>query len=603
MSDLWIAGISRGHNGAVCLLKNGEIIFSIEEERLSRRKYDGAPLAGMLKIREYTKKLDYLVLVHTQGLEVGGRLEFSGDDVYSGIARKLGMIEDRQCGADEHPQVVEISDQHHKMHAAAAFYRSPFENACVVVADGAGSSLPYQDGVTGRSTAIWEYESIFEAAYPAIFKTRYKHVGTADTIMPHYSKEVDAEFLGEPGNLIEVMTDDRAGITKVYEAITTFLQWQPIEAGKTMGLFPYGVETNLPPFFDEHAPAPGSFNRNLFMPNTPNGAFLNVNFYEQFATTPEDFESVGGDITKLTIARDIAYKCQKETQAELIKLIRKAVDKTGNTNVIVSGGFGLNCVANYEYLDVLKDEGITLYVEPISNDAGTAIGGALYHHYMMTNDDEIRDYGATLYLGPEQEWNEDDVKALMDENMELTDATYENVVDLLVDKNIVTIFQGRSENGPRALGNRSILFDPTFEDGKDYVNSVKNREYFRPFAGTVLEEDVHDWFDLRGMEKSPHMMYAVNCQPGIEEKIPSIIHVDNSCRIQTVSKEENLHYHNLISAFKNRKDVPILFNTSFNLGGDPLVETIADAIDTLKRCDIQYLYLPEIEKLLKVPNS
>ena len=97
MSDLWIAGISRGHNGAVCLLKNGEIIFSIEEERLSRRKYDGAPLAGMLKIREYTKKLDYLVLVHTQGLEVGGRLEFSGDDVYSGIARKLGMIEDRQC--------------------------------------------------------------------------------------------------------------------------------------------------------------------------------------------------------------------------------------------------------------------------------------------------------------------------------------------------------------------------------------------------------------------------------------------------------------------------------------------------------------------------
>ena len=402
------------------------------------------------------------------------------------------------------------------MHAAAAFYRSPFENACVVVADGAGSSLPYQDGVTGRSTAIWEYESIFEAAYPAIFKTRYKHVGTADTIMPHYSKEVDAEFLGEPGNLIEVMTDDRAGITKVYEAITTFLQWQPIEAGKTMGLFPYGVETNLPPFFDEHAPAPGSFNRNLFMPNTPNGAFLNVNFYEQFATTPEDFESVGGDITKLTIARDIAYKCQKETQAELIKLIRKAVDKTGNTNVIVSGGFGLNCVANYEYLDVLKDEGITLYVEPISNDAGTAIGGALYHHYMMTNDDEIRDYGATLYLGPEQEWNEDDVKALMDENMELTDATYENVVDLLVDKNIVTIFQGRSENGPRALGNRSILFDPTFEDGKDYVNSVKNREYFRPFAGTVLEEDVHDWFDLRGMEKSPHMMYAVNCQPGIE---------------------------------------------------------------------------------------
>ena len=146
------------------------------------------------------------------------------------------------------------------------------------------------------------------------------------------------------------------------------------------------------------------------------------------------------------------------------------------------------------------------------------------------------------------------------------------------------------------------MFDPTFPDGKDYVNSVKNREYFRPFAGTVLEEDAHEWFDLRGMQKSPHMMYAVNCQPGVEDKIPSIIHVDETCRIQTVSEEENKHYYNLIKAFKNRKGVPILFNTSFNLGGDPLVETIADAIDTLKKCDIQYMYLPEIEMLLKVPN-
>ena len=603
MSDLWIAGISRGHNGAVCLLKNGEIVFSIEEERLSRRKYDGAPLAAMLKILEYTKKLDYLVLVHTQGLDVGGKLEFSGEDVYHGLARKVGLIEDRMCATEEHPQVIEISQWHHKMHAAAAFYRSPFETAAVVVADGAGSVMSYNDHVTNQNVGIWEYESIFEASYPAIFKTRYKHMGTSQTIMPHYEKEVDAEFLGEPGNLVELMTDDRAGITKVYEAITTFLQWQPIEAGKTMGLFPYGVENpSIPPFFDEHAPCPGSFNRNLFMPNTPNGAFLNTKFYDMFGVTEADYKAADGDITKLTLARDIAYKCQKETQAELIKVIRKAVDITGNTNVIVTGGFGLNCVANYEYLDALKDEGITVYVEPISNDAGTAIGGALYHHYMMTNDDEIRDYGATLYLGPKYEWNEDDVYALMEDNMTLRDATHEDVVDLLVDKNIVTMYQGRSENGPRALGNRSILFDPTFPDGKDYVNSVKNREYFRPFAGTVLEEDAHEWFDLRGMQKSPHMMYAVNCQPGVEDKIPSIIHVDETCRIQTVSEEENKHYYNLIKAFKNRKGVPILFNTSFNLGGDPLVETIFDAIDTLKRCDIEYCYFPEIEKLLKVPN-
>ena len=164
------------------------------------------------------------------------------------------------------------------------------------------------------------------------------------------------------------------------------------------------------------------------------------------------------------------------------------------------------------------------------------------------------------------------------------------------------MFQGRSENGPRALGNRSILFDPTFEDGKDFVNSVKRREYFRPFAGSVLKEHAHEWFDLRGMDQSPHMMYAVNCQPGIAEKIPSIIHVDGTCRIQTVTEEQNKHFYSLIKEFYNQTGVPVLFNTSFNLGGDPLVETLDDAIRTLKHSKIEYLFLPEHNKLIKISN-
>ena len=108
------------------------------------------------------------------------------------------------------------------------------------------------------------------------------------------------------------------------------------------------------------------------------------------------------------------------------------------------------------------------------------------------------------------------------------------------------MFQGRSESGPRALGNRSILYDPRDPDGKDHVNKVKHREYFRPFAGSILKDHVHDWFDLRGMEETPHMMYAVNCQPGIEEKIPSIIHVDGTCRIQTVTEDQNKNYYMIL---------------------------------------------------------
>ncbi|OUT92839.1 MAG: hypothetical protein CBB96_05645 [Gammaproteobacteria bacterium TMED36] len=602
--DLWIAGVSRGHNSCVCLLKNGEVVFAIEEERLTRRKYDGAPLAALNMIFDYTKKLDYLVLVHTQGLEVGGHLEFTGEDVYTGWARKMGLIDDSaQWSQDGHPQIIEISDRHHKMHAACAFYRSGFEDAVALIADGAGSMLPYHDQMRGQRS-VWEYETIMECSYPAIFKTRYKHVGCADPIFPRWDPKVDGEFCGEPGNEISIMNDDRGGITKTYEAVTQYLGWQPIEAGKTMGLFPYGIENGtLPPFFDEWSKMPGSFNRNVFMPNTPNGAFVNTGFYEQFQTSEEEMEAAKGDFTKLQVGRDVAFKVQKETQREMIKLIKHAVEMTGKTNVVISGGYALNCVANYEYLDALKEEGITIYVEPVSSDAGTAIGGALFQHYALTNEDTIRDYGKTLYLGPEYNIDHKKVQDVLPENGVVVDTDDDEVVELLTQKNIVCVWQGRSENGPRALGNRSILFDPTFADGKDYVNAIKRREYFRPFAGSILEEDVHDWFDLRGMERSSHMMYAVNCQPGIEEKIPSIIHIDGSCRIQTVNKEENPLYHQLISKFKEKTGVPIVFNTSFNLGGEPLVETLEDAIRTLENSDLEYLYLPELKLMINIPNA
>ena len=174
---------------------------------------------------------------------------------------------------------------------------------------------------------------------------------------------------------------------------------------------------------------------------------------------------------------------------------------------------------------------------------------------------------------------------------------------LITNKNIVALFQGRSEAGPRALGNRSLLYDPRDPDGKDHVNKLKRREFFRPFAGSILKEHVHEWFDLRGMEDTPFMMYAVNCQPGIEEKIPAIIHVDKTCRIQTVTKQQNNHYYNIINEFYQQTGCPIIFNTSFNLGGEPLVETLEDAMKTLSNSGLEYLYLPEYNKLIKVPND
>jgi carbamoyltransferase len=261
-------------------------------------------------------------------------------------------------------------------------------------------------------------------------------------------------------------------------------------------------------------------------------------------------------------------------------------------------------VANYWYLEQLKDDGINFYVEPISNDAGTAIGAALLVYHKSTEDDKVRPYADSLYLGPQYTYSDKEIKDTVEKyNATMRDATHADVISLLRDKNIVTMFQGRSENGPRALGNRSILFDPTFEDGKDFVNEVKRREYFRPFAGSILAEHAHEWFDMRGMEQSPHMMYAMNCQPGVAEKIPSIIHVDGTCRIQTVKREQNPHYYDLINEFYKVSGMPILFNTSFNLGGEPLVETLDDAVRTLANSKMEYLYLPEYGYLIEVKNN
>lgn len=595
MTTGYIAGIARGHNAGVCLLKDGKIVFSIEEERLTRQKYDGGPLASMMKILEYTNKIDYLVVAHTQSLkETAGKIDYTGDDVYTGLARKLGLI-DRKQNLHNHPQVIDLSHIHHKLHAAAAFYRSGFETATGVVIDGAGTFITL-NSPTGESM-FWETESIFECSYPANFKTVYKHLGTRGPTQSVIIKDMSSSLYGEDG-VHECYITERAGITKVYEAVTEYCGWSSIEAGKTMGLFPYGKEnSNIPRLFDDTGIYTSS-NRNLIIPRYPNGAIVNNLGFKEL----EEISDNSVDPTTLQSRRDMAYAVQTQTQRQALELIKKAVERTGNKNVILSGGYALNCVANYFYLTELNELGINLYVEPVSNDAGTAMGAAFMVYHGTHEDAPVRTKNESLYLGPTYDFTREFIDEYAFPGTKVIPATDEDVIKLLRDKNIVAIFQGRSENGPRALGNRSILFDPTFVDGKDFVNSVKHREYFRPFAASVLAEHVNEWFDLRGMKESPSMMYAVNCQPGVAEKVPSVIHIDGTCRIQTVTKDQNENYYNLINAFYKESGVPMLFNTSFNLGGDPLVETLDDAVDTLRKSDIEYLYLPEYKLMIVVKN-
>ena len=561
-----IVAIARGHNGSTTLLKDGEVVFYLEEERLSKSKYDGSPLLGLIEVFKYVDHIDHLVICHTH--RWGPQLDWTGEGLYEGMIRKLAK---KKFTFQTHY----IDAMHHQMHAACAFYNSGFSTAACVIADGAGSFLEIEN----IKDVCYEFETIFHASYPAMFKQVYKHIGTKESIGYYVDSNTNTHITEFPG------------ITKTYEAVTQYCGFPAIEAGKLMGLAPYGkANSELPPLFRE-----GWANRDLIQPTYPNAARI---IHERYKILSDDFEHhQEGEYTD--VQKDLAYAVQEQTEQQMIKLIRKAHELTGEKNIVICGGYGLNCVANYKYLEEFKD--LNIYCEPISHDGGTSIGGAKFLHHILT-ENMVPSKQSSVYYGPQYEVSTYET-ILNDLDCTYKDATYKDIAELISGGNIVTIFQGRSEGGPRALGNRSILFDPRVINGKDIVNEVKHREWFRPFAGSILKEYVHDWFDLAGREESPHMMYAVKCKPGVEEKIPSIIHVDGTCRIQTVTKEQNEHYYNLISAFNNITGTPVLFNTSFNLGGDPLVETLEDAVNTLKRCAINYLYLPEIGKLVIVEEN
>ena len=184
------------------------------------------------------------------------------------------------------------------------------------------------------------------------------------------------------------------------------------------------------------------------------------------------------------------------------------------------------------------------------------------------------------------------------------------IYELTKNRQIVAIYQNESEWGPRALGNRSILFDPTNPEAKDIVNGVKKRESYRPFACTILEEHAHEYVELRQMKSSPYMSFAFQCKEKAFEEIPALVHCDNTCRIQTVNREQNKNYYDLIKAMQEENGVPIIFNTSFNLHGESMVESIFDAIHTCNNSEINHIYIPEdqvieynLEDLIKIKGD
>ena len=583
-----VMAINPGHNGSVALVVDGKLEYYIEEERLSRYKHDGNPFKGMLYLIE-RYSIDELIIGGTGQEE--HRLPWTGGDAYSTLVQKF------------YPEVkvTKCPDEHHMGHVASSFYGSGFDTAAAIVVDGCGSfqklkANPSSDYII----EAYETESIYKCSFPGDFEPVFKRYG--GNSLPRIV-ESDREI------------DCAITTVKAYEAVSQYLGFGFIEAGKTMGLAPYGKEDKkLPVLLDRET---NRGDKNVFMAQYPAGALLDTERYPyiRYNASPKDmggYETYNQVVTAwhkrpellTNAAKNLAWKVQKETQEYVGDLIEKAVDMTGEDNICISGGYGLNVVANYYYKERFPE--LNIYVDPISHDGGTSIGLAKMHahrHIGEEGGEHPKDPLTTLYLGPKYDIRSQDIDDIVEDTMEVTDVTDVDVAQLIKDRNIVSIYQGRSEAGPRALGNRSIVYDPTDPNGKDKVNTVKGREWFRPFAGSIMKEHAKEWFDLRGLDETPYMMYAMEMQPEKIGELPSVTHVDGTCRIQTVSQEQNENYYNLINEFYKLSGVPLLFNTSFNLGGEPLVETIFDAIHTLKNSQLEYLYLPEMGKLIKVPNG
>ena len=588
-----VLAINPGHNGSAALVVKGRLEYYIEEERMSRSKYDGNPFRAMLYLMQ-NYPIDALIIGGT-GQEAH-QLPWTGEDSYTALVRKF----------NPNVKVMVMGNQHHLGHAATSFYGSGFDTAAAIIVDGSGSRErievgPDLKGQQKASIEAFETESIFQCEWPGEFTPVFKRYG--DNSCPTLIIESDKEI------------DSSVTTVKAYEAVSEYLGFGFIEAGKTMGLAPYGKrDKNIP---DLLIGGVKRGDKNVLIPNYPAGAFIdqNRNPYLRQQFNPREWHN---DSSKLPVAsRNLAWKIQQETQEYVGDLIEKAVDMTGEDNIVISGGYGLNVMANYYYKERFPE--LNIYIDPISHDGGSSIGLAKLISYSEISqqakklEEEIeieKDPLKSLYLGARYFYDEKSLERygiLTEDNkeglIEVSDVTDADVAQLIKDRKIVSIFQGRSEAGPRALGNRSILYDPTDPNGKDFVNKVKGREWFRPFAASVMQEHAKEWFDLRGMEETPHMMYAVELRDDHIGEISAVTHVDGTCRIQTVTEEQNKNYYNLINEFYKLSGVPLLFNTSFNLAGQPLVETLDDAIKTLHTSQLEYLYLPEMGKLVKLSNE
>lgn len=563
-----IIGININSRCSACLIVDGKLIYFNQEERLSRIKNDsGIPYLCLEEIKNIETNIDIAFVTgynynHTNGAGVLNFLNKNGFNVREWYG---------------------YHKSHHLVHAAKALNDSLFEDALIFVQDGKGSSFYLNDGHESvETTTIYSYNKA--SGFKCLYKTLFSYYHTMNKI--NVPSNIEVMLDQEHERIFPIVPSPMYKDTH-FDVINSFdlgflytLTSQCCgfndEGGKLMGLQSYGFE-------DDNVPSvliDDTVNMDVFDFNQNNvyDTQFNIKKYPALANTQSKI--------------NFAYKMQKAFEKKQHLLIKKYLKETGHKNLIMTGGTALNVVSNFQLKKTIP-ENVNIFIEPLCGDEGNSIGVC---NLFLLEKNIKTDF--TMYnCGIDPTY---DYKLLEFEEEQDADDCY--IVDLLTKGNIVSYFHGRAEAGPRALGNRSILFDPRIKNGKDIVNTIKKRESFRPFACSILEEHVHNWFNLDKLDSSPYMMYAVDSKEIAKEIIPSVIHVDGTSRVQTVNKKQNETYYNLINEFYKTTNVPVLFNTSFNIAGDPIVHTVNDALDALRKSCLEYLYLPDVKKLIFSKN-
>ena len=540
-----VLSILTSHDASVAYISNGELKYFAKEERLSGYKHDKGCTKGLDYIIKNNFLVDLIVLnsttvdnpYHEQFLEPHLRKQFG-------------------C------EVIHLNWEHHLSHACFAFHNSSFDEALVFVADRHGST----------SHLVSEVETIFKFDSEYNIKQLYKNFALSKNGDPELDVEV-MDFIRKykvSNQSCEIKANTPYGITHVYESATTLINEGVLNGGKAMGLSSYGNDQPYVDLFHN-----GLADDKLFM-KCPSSEGWRV-------LLKDHYNSVADKVTEVNYQfyADYCYQVQKQTQQQSLRLIKKYVEKTGIKKVCVSGGYGLNVVTNQYLIKNLPD--VEFYFEPIADDSSISLGAAIYAHK--------NELGTVPTMPKNTFFNHihHDVRGYGNKKVSERD-----IAKFIAEGKIVAVFNGQAETGPRALGNRSILFDATNPDAKRIVNTVKRREWYRPFACSVLKEDAKEYFEMYHLDESPNMTISF---PVKNKSIPGVTHVDNTCRIQTVDSSIP-HFYRVLKEYKKITGVSVVLNTSFNLAGEPLVESPADAVDVFNRSDIDVLWFPESGKAI-----